>query len=126
METIIVVNTFAEFIKDYMEQEKLSQRDMARQVGVSNTAVSNWAKGKSTPNLRQLIDIAKATGESLEILAMLIDPDLRSERSVTGAALLFARWYDKLPDEYRKRVDSFMLDIKKEAGLLSSKTNEKP
>ena len=57
-----------EIIKELRKQKGLSQNALAVLCGVHQTAVSQWEKGRTTPDLDSLKKIAKALGVSAEIL----------------------------------------------------------
>ena len=50
----------------YRKRAKLSQEELAAQVGVSRQAVSKWELGDATPELDKLAALAKADGEKRE------------------------------------------------------------
>lgn len=55
-------------IKELRKEKKLSQKALADLCGVHQTAVSQWEKGRTTPDLDSLKKLAKALGVSVEIL----------------------------------------------------------
>ncbi len=115
--------SFEDFVIDYMDTQGLSQREFAAKINVSNTTVSNWLKGKSRPDLKQLLSIANLTGESIEALAMLIEPTLVPHKSISAPAMIFARRYDRLPESVRERIETI---IREEGGVSVSQSNDKP
>ena len=58
-------------IKQYREQKRLSQKDFAEKIGVSNSRVSNWENGLNRPDcdlLRKICeDLCVSPSELLDI-----------------------------------------------------------
>ena len=63
----------------YRKRAKLSQEELAAQVGVSRQAVSKWELGDATPELDKLAALAKAFGVTADEL-------LSEERAGGGAS----------------------------------------
>lgn len=55
-------------IKEYRQFRKLSQSDLAAQVGVTKAAVSEWERGKSSPRATIQVEIARAVGAPWNVL----------------------------------------------------------
>lgn len=49
---------FIERIKDLMNEERISQAELARSVGISQSAVCNWLNGKKEPSIDSLWRLA--------------------------------------------------------------------
>lgn len=47
---------------------KLTQKELAKILGVSNTTIVNWEKGNSEPNLAQLRKISELSGIPLDFI----------------------------------------------------------
>ena len=47
-------------IRKYREDRKLSQKDLADMIGVSNSRISNWEKGINRPDADMLADLGRA------------------------------------------------------------------
>lgn len=63
-------------IKKYREAKKLSQKDFAEKIGVSNSRVSNWEQGVNRPDVDILANICRVLCVSpSELLDVRIDPD---------------------------------------------------
>lgn len=63
-------------IKKFREAKKLSQKDFAKQIGVSNSRVSNWEQGVNRPDVDLLVDICKVLNVSpSELLDFRLDTD---------------------------------------------------
>ncbi len=75
-------------IRKYREERKLSQKELAALIGVSNSRVSNWEQGINRPDADILADICRALNVSpSELLNVhLSDDELSSqERKVLRA-----------------------------------------
>lgn len=49
---------YIERIKDLMNEERISQAELARSVGISQSAVCNWLNGKNEPSIDSLWRLA--------------------------------------------------------------------
>lgn len=49
---------YIERIKDLMNEERISQAELARSVGISQSAVCNWMNGKKEPSIDSLWRLA--------------------------------------------------------------------
>ncbi len=58
----------------YRKRAKLSQEELAAQVGVSRQAVSKWELGESTPEVDKLLALARAFGVTTDELLSEADP----------------------------------------------------
>lgn len=47
---------------------KLTQKELAEKLGVSNATIVNWEKGNSEPNLTQLRKISELSGIPLDFI----------------------------------------------------------
>ena len=61
-------NGFGDRIKTLREARSMSASDLARQAGVTPTAVWNWERNGVTPRLETLVDVAKALDVTVESL----------------------------------------------------------
>ena len=57
----------------YRKRAKLSQEELAAQVGVSRQAVSKWETGTADPSTSNLLALAKLFGVSAEELLRQVD-----------------------------------------------------
>lgn len=53
---------FEEILRDLMQQNNLSQDKIAKEIGVSQKAISNWLNGNDTPKASSLIAIYNRFG----------------------------------------------------------------
>ncbi|MFR5833933.1 MAG: helix-turn-helix domain-containing protein [Acutalibacteraceae bacterium] len=49
---------YTERIKNLMNEERISQAELARSVGISQSAVCNWLNGKKEPSIDSLWRLA--------------------------------------------------------------------
>ena len=73
----------AENIKNYRQQRRMTQNELARRLFVTPQNVSKWETGKSAPDLENLCKLAEAFGISTDAL-------LKGGREDTGRVLLAA------------------------------------
>lgn len=66
-----------EKIAYYRREKKLSQEELAAQVGVSRQAVSKWELGEASPDIGKLLALAKAFGVTTD---HLLDEEENPER----------------------------------------------
>ncbi len=72
---------FAENLKTAREKKQISQYELAKMVGLTQTAIAYFELGTRQPNIYNGVQIAKALGTTAEIL---IDGDTATDNSVTG------------------------------------------
>lgn len=65
-----VPTTVAANITQWREVAKLSQRELAKRAGCSESSLSRWEAGKAEPNLRWLRRLAKECGVSAHVLLL--------------------------------------------------------
>lgn len=53
---------FGRWLDATMENNRIKSRDLARQIGVTDSAVSRWRSGQSKPSVRTATKIADALG----------------------------------------------------------------
>ena len=66
-------NNFGEVLKELRLEKKLSQKELAKQIGVGKSIISSWELGQNQPTLPNLVAIAKFFGVSIDYLAGLTD-----------------------------------------------------
>lgn len=87
-------------IRKYREARKLSQKELAELIGVSNGRVSNWEQGLNRPDADMLADICRALNVSpSELLNVHL-----SEDELTVQERQVIRAYRAKP-ELQKAVD---------------------
>ena len=64
---------FSERLKELRKEAKLSQDQLAKEVGLTHTAIGLWEQNKRVPNLDAVIAIAQFFHVSLDYIAGLED-----------------------------------------------------
>ena len=67
------MNNFSKRLKELRTEKNLSQQELAKEVGLTHTAIGLWELNKRTPNLDAVIKLAKFFKVSLDYLAGLED-----------------------------------------------------
>lgn len=92
-------------IRKYREECKLSQKDLAQKLGVSNSRVSNWEQGINRPDADILADLCRILNVSpSELLDVHLTDDELSEQERK-----IIRAYRKNPD--RQQAVNILLGI---------------
>lgn len=76
--------SFAEKIKTLRRESGISQRELARKLGISNRAVSKWENEISFPSTENLVKISNIFGISPEYFFGKIEDAMNSENSPCG------------------------------------------
>ena len=53
------MNKFTERLKELREENSISQRELAKQIGFTQPAIARWELGSQIPNIEVAIAIAK-------------------------------------------------------------------
>lgn len=64
-------------IKDLRLQRRLSQKALAKSVGVSSTAISQWEREENEPRGKHLSKLSKALGTTVEYLTVAVKPPVQ-------------------------------------------------
>ena len=59
---------FSERLKTLRKEKKLTQKELAEQIGISQKSYSHWETGKNEPSLENLIKLADLFEVSLDWL----------------------------------------------------------
>ena len=62
------MNSFQQKIKDLRTKKMLTQFDLAQQLGVSQSTISAWESGRSTPPLRRILLISRSLSVPVSFL----------------------------------------------------------
>ena len=62
------MNKFAEKLKELREENNLSQRNLAKELGFSQAAIARWENNLQTPNIDVAIIVAKYFKVSTDFL----------------------------------------------------------
>ena len=66
-------SSFSEILKDFLEENNLTQVEFAKRVGVKQSQVSEWLKGKAKPGYDILKSMAIAFNVSADYFLGIID-----------------------------------------------------
>ena len=69
--------SFSELLKECRKKQKMSQADLAAQLGVTQQAVGKWESGKSSPDPATVARIAELLGTTADYLLGLYRPVAR-------------------------------------------------
>lgn len=64
---------FPEKLKELREEKGVSQMQLARSLGVSQSAIAKWELGKTEPTASALISLSRYFGETVDYLLGLQD-----------------------------------------------------
>lgn len=64
----MINNNFGKSIKELRLEEGITQRELAKRLGVCNQTISFWEKGQREPDLDSLVAIAKYFHVSIDFL----------------------------------------------------------
>lgn len=64
---------FGEIIKELRIQKNMSQMDLAKATGISQSAIAKWELQKTEPTASAIITLAEYFGESCDYLLGLAD-----------------------------------------------------
>ena len=64
---------FGEIVKELRLQRNMSQMDLAKATGISQSAIAKWELGKTEPTASAIVTLAKFFEESSDYLLGLID-----------------------------------------------------
>lgn len=64
---------FAERLKELRVEKGLSQRDIAKETGISQNAIAFWENAKRVPNANAVATLAKFFGVTTDYLLGLVD-----------------------------------------------------
>ena len=67
------IMSFAARLKDLMREQKLTQKDLAKELGIAPNMVSAYICGKSCPSLPMAVKTARYFGVSLDFITCLTD-----------------------------------------------------
>ena len=96
-------------IRHLRESKKLSQKEFAQLLGVSNSRVSNWEQGTNRPDVNILADICELLDTSAD---ELLDINIRQD-SITQFERTLINQYRAKPE--LQQAVNILLDLQAEA-----------
>lgn len=96
-------------IKELREKKKVSQKHIAMQLGIRNTAVSAWETGQSNPQVKDLFKIAEVLGVAVEEITggNAINPTLYHETNIHQIPYLSMKAYATFIDQFEQKGYEF-------------------
>ena len=97
-EDMFRASDFAEMLKEVMKNREMSQAEVSRKAGITETAMSRYCNGRRLPSTRVLIKLAEALDVSIDLLAgrkrnmyneiVMLRKELREAKENLGEAIL--------------------------------------
>ena len=100
----MVLPVLCERIRFYREKAGIEQKSLARQIGVTSNAVSNWENGRGRPDINLLPDICRVLDVTMYDLYGLASP----EEHYTAGDQLFLNQYKQLSPGHRTAVEQMV------------------
>lgn len=73
---------FAGQLKKYRSQKNISQEQLAQELFISRQSISKWENGEATPDLENLIKLAKVFDVTLDELVLNKPVEVKVERII--------------------------------------------
>lgn len=102
------MSVFSDRVNDLMKKMGLSQKELAMKIGVTESAMSYYAKGLRTPRSDVLTRIAKELGTTTDYLLGTSDSMITSEDK---DLLYLQRNLQKLDHEKLKRAETILKNV---------------
>lgn len=88
---------FAGQLKKYRSQKNISQEHLAQELFISRQSISKWENGEATPDLENLIKLAKVFDVTLDELVLNKPVEVKVERIIEHKELdikkiMFMSW----------------------------------
>lgn len=93
-----------ERIRFYRERAGMEQKTLARLIGVTGNAVSNWENGRGRPDINLLPDICRALNVTMYDLFDMEDPGIR----YSAGEQIFLDQYKQLSPGHRMAIDQMV------------------
>ena len=108
-----MINSIAEKIKSIRTDNGISQRELAKKLGLSNRAVSKWESGASVPELSLIMELADFFGISVDaLLGYKVRDNSAAETAERIDSLQDAKKYDEAIAEAEKALKKFPNNFK--------------
>lgn len=104
-------------IKEYRKAKKLTQKELARSIGMGDTTIANYEKGLRTPKKNTLFKLAKIFNISIDDLF----PAQNSNSNDFGNKTLIQSIYDELTDFNKPKLINYgneLLDSQKSGTVV--------
>lgn len=98
-------NLFVERIKKLIEESGITQRDLAQDIGVTESTISKYLSGERTPNGDILLNLATALNTTSDYLLGLSDTDKKNLNFTELKGILARNSKDLSPEEKNKLIE---------------------
>lgn len=117
---------FGDYLRKLREDRELTLRDVEREAKVSNAYLSQVERGeRGIPNFKVLSKLAKTYGVPVASLMQVAEAESKNEKvdanPQTPDVQFVSRGYEKLSDEKRKQLKSFLQHLVAEEEKASKK-----
>ena len=102
---------FTERLKILRKQAKLTQKELAEKIGISQPAYGDWERGVKKPTQDNLVKITKIFNVSLD---SLLENELEQEDELANVELLFRKTSDGLTEEEKAVFCEELIEFMKE------------
>ena len=106
-------NVTAEKIKALLENQGMTQKELAEKANVTQAAVSHYIKGDRAPRGAILLNIANTLNVSTDYLLSIEDSDNDCSDEIESSYRLLARNSNKLTFEQKQRFLKLLLSEEK-------------
>ena len=93
-----------ERIRFYRERAGMEQKTLARLIGVTGNAISNWENGRGRPDINLIPDICRALNVTMYDLFDMEDPGIR----YSAGEQIFLDQYKQLSPGHRMAIDQMV------------------
>ena len=98
-----VRETIAKNLLFYRKQHKMTQKELALQLGVRNSAISNWETGVNSIDIDTLVKACEIFGTTINDMY-----EAQSDHTVTSSEMEHIKKYRTLDEYGKKNVDNIL------------------
>lgn len=96
-------------IKEMLDEKNISQKDLSKMTGITESAISHYVKGDRVPRGANLVKIAKALGTTADDL-LSGDVELDKERDLVFAKSSIARNASQMTKEEKLEFVALLME----------------
>lgn len=101
-------NTFGARLKESRRAKKLTQKQLAEQIGAKHNSVSDWERGYAMPDPDTIVDICEVLDVSASHLLPSKSHDAKSSDTSVETIYVSMSTGDKSTDELRKQLHEYI------------------
>ena len=109
-QVVTVAEKFNDRIAGLLKEKDMTQRDLARKIGVTDSAMSHYIKGDRVPRAAVILQIANALETSPDYI--MYGKPSNKEAEIDQAVRLIARNSEQLSHEDKVRIMNILLGDK--------------